>query len=290
MQIYFNPTTINNYNSHNISYKRTICFGNKSRSIQKDLTKLFDKYSKNESEPLFQKVNKIFIEKLAEKLNKNPKSSIKIGVTGESGSGKSTFVDWVKERLTYHNEPSSIIRRDQYMKDYSEKVKEYGNSNAYTITGALEHPDCVDFKRIINDMTELSNGKAVYPKKRFRETGVVLEHDFKNKVEPSQFVIAEGISIFHNPEFKNSLDISIYADTPADIVKQRWFERSASRGKIGTVAEKCFQVAKEQGQKFTVPYKETSDLVINTQNKKNAVFNFIDDLLNIINKNKETKL
>ena len=290
MQVSFNPIITTNYYSQNVSNPRNLHFGNKTRIIQKDLTELFEKYTKNEPEPLIKNLNKNFIEKLAEKLNKNPKSSIKIGVTGESGSGKSTFVDWVKERLTYHNEPSSIIRRDQYMKDYSEKVKEYGSSNAYTITGALEHPDCVDFKRIINDMSELSNGKAIYPKKRFRETGVILEHDFNNKVEPSQFVIAEGISIFHNPEFKNSLDISIYADTPADIVKQRWFERSASRGKIGTVAEKCFQVAKEQGQKFTVPYKETSDLVINTQNKKNAVFNFIDDLLNILNKNKETKL
>ena len=52
------PTTINNYNSHNISNKRTICFGNKTRIIQKDLTELFEKYTKNEPEPLIKNLNK----------------------------------------------------------------------------------------------------------------------------------------------------------------------------------------------------------------------------------------
>lgn len=283
MQITINPTEY-----HNISCKSLKKRASKrtSMAIEQDLTKIFDKYSsQQEGIHLFEILNNDFIKKLARKLSQSPTTAIKIGLTGESDSGKSTFFRWIQEHLlNKHNIESGVLSRDCYMNDYSEQVKAHGNYNNLSLTGVMEGSECVDFKRIIDDMKRLEKGYIAFPKKRIRESGIVIEQDFKNPIYPSRLIMVEGISLFHNKDFRKDLDIAIYAETTPEIIKGRWFSRAGSRGKTGTVADKCFELAKEKAKIYTLPYKQTSDIVYNTESKKEIVNAFIDDLVHFLKK------
>lgn len=267
-----------------------IHFGNASK-IQADLQKVFLKHTKGDN-PLFEKVNTGFIAKLAKKLDSNPNYTIKIGMTGESGSGKSTYFEWLQKRAKekYNIQPCEI-RRDQYMNSYENGVQAHGgNYNKFSATGALEGSECIDFNRIITDMKKLSKGKTVFPKKRHRNTGVIEAQDFENPIKPAKIILMEGIGLFDNKKFTDSLDIKIYANAPNKIIKQRWFDRAPSRGKTGQDAIDCYKITKEKAKKYTTPFKKNADIILNTQayteKNKSAINNFTDDFIEVLKKHK----
>jgi len=276
------------YQKQNTNFKSNLNSIHSQENLSNQFYDLFVNYSKPQKNSIFTLINTNFIDPLASKLFKNADAPLKIGVTGESGSGKSTFVANTKILLAQnHGVEVSGIYRDHYLKDYSEEAIKHGGTNNYTMTGMLETPDSIDFDRIMSDIKELEEGKVVLPKKRYRETGVVIEHDEKNPIFPSQFIFIEGISLFHNPEFKNGLDISIYADAPEEVIKERWFNRANSRGKQGDVAKQCYDVAKEMAQLYTISYRETSDLAFDTQADKSLLEKFLNDFIKIIQNNKK---
>ncbi len=249
-------------------------------NLEHSITKLLEKYTQLK---LFNKTNSEFIRKLSEKLKQKPIPTIKIGISGEAGSGKSTFSDWISEILKEkYNIQSHIIRRDQYLRDYSTKIKEYGCYNNYSKTGELEGSECVDFERIIENLNKSSLGENFHPKKRNRESGVVEPYDYSITIPPTPVVIVEGISIFGNTELKKVLDATIYADAPDKLISKRWGKRSPSRGKIGEIAKQCYKVTKEKAKIYTIPYKDTSDIVLNTSSDKALLADFIKEFINLI--------
>ena len=262
------------------NYTCPIVFKGKTSPLQNSLTNLFEKYSNG---ILFNEVKPEFIERFTKKLESKPFETLKIGITGEAGCGKSTFVDRIIERLSKkHGVIPCQIRRDEYLKDYSAKIKEYGSYNIYSLTGEMEGSECVDFDRIISDMTQLCEGKTIFPKKRDRASGVVLDYDFEKPMKPSSVILMEVISLFHNKNFKEFLDVSIYAECPEKVIRKRWGQRSPSRGKTGEIARICYHLTKEKANIYTIPYKKDSDLVLNTMTERKVLNNFIDDLMNII--------
>lgn len=56
--------------------------------FQRQMSNLFENFSMNSANPLFELNNNNFIAKLSKKLFNNPDAPIKVGITGESGSGK----------------------------------------------------------------------------------------------------------------------------------------------------------------------------------------------------------
>lgn len=274
--------------SHNLSkkpsFKASMRIVSQRDIFYNQMNNLFDNFSKSSKNPLFEINNRGFIFKLSNKLFNNPNTSIKFGVTGESGSGKSTFVEILKSILhKEHDINASTIYRDNYLKDYSDKAVEYGSANNYTMSGALDSPESIDFERINADIAKLERGETVYPKKRQRSTGVVIEHDYTNPIYPSQFIFSEGIGLFTNQSYKNRQDILIYAEAPEDVIKQRWFARAESRGKTGEVAQVCYEIAKAKAQLYTTPYRKESDLVVNTEMPVSLSEKFINDFVHLIN-------
>ena len=150
------------------------------------------------------------------------------------------------------------------------------------MTGALDHPKSIDFKRIISDIKKLENGETVFPKKRQRETGIVIEHDYDNPIQPSKFIFSEGIGLFTSKKYKSLQDILIYAQAPDEVIKQRWFDRAESRGKTGDVAIACYEAAKSKAKIYTIPYKEEADIVVNTEAPLSLPAKFINRFVNLI--------
>ncbi len=250
------------------------------KMILTKIKNLFEKYTKDDL--LFYSYNSVFLNRLTEKIMGCENIVLKIGITGESGVGKSFFTDNASDYLTekYKIIPAKI-KRDEYLKDYSDKILEYGNYNNFSKSGGLEG-DCEDFDRLILDIEKLSKGGKVHPKKRHRETGVIEEFDMTKIIHPSKIIMMEGIGIFHNKKLLDTFDIKIYIDAPDNIISNRWGRRSPARGKLGEVAKSSFIITRDMAKKYTVPYKKDSDIILNAESDIKNLKNFIDELHKII--------
>lgn len=75
-----------------------------------------------------------------------------IGIAGGSGSGKTTVVNAITEKL---KERVVVIPQDSYYKDSSHlPMEERQRIN-------FDHPDAIDFKLLCEQLQELKNGKTI---------------------------------------------------------------------------------------------------------------------------------
>lgn len=217
---------------------------------------------KKHAKPLFIKVSDGFIKKIARKAVVERKKTFLIGVSGESASGKTTFVDnTVKTCLNDKKEGIyTIVRCDNYFKDVSKELKEAGSYEALFKSGfSFETPAALDLDLMREQLLTLKSGKSVIAPRHDFVTCVVTQGEEK---KPAKVILSEGLyaldDIFHD-----IIDIKVYVSAPFDIIKERWYKRAASRGKTGKAADLQFADVNKTAQNYIRPHMEISDVVIN---------------------------
>ena len=102
---------------------------------------------RKQEQPLFLKISDNLIMNIARKVVQEKKKTFLIGITGESASGKTVFVDnTIKACLKNKTEGIyTVIRCDDYYKDTSKELKEAGSYEALFKTGfSFDTPDVID--------------------------------------------------------------------------------------------------------------------------------------------------
>ena len=175
-----------------------------------------------------------------------------IGITGGSGSGKSTIVRKISEVCS----DFVFIPQDNYYKSASYISNE--NITAFN----FDHPDAFDMDLIHSHLTDLKAFKPIemplydFVNHRRREESV--------HVEPQPLVIIEGLMVLHDPSIRSLLDLKLYVDTPDDIRFIRRLNRDISeRGR--TLESVCYQyleVVRPGHFNFIEPTKVYADLII----------------------------
>lgn len=175
-----------------------------------------------------------------------------IGITGGSGSGKSTVVKRIKER--YPN--AVLIEMDNYYKSAS--FVNNDNITAYN----FDHPDAFDMDLLLDNMKELKSGKScMMPQYDF------VHHRRKDewtKVEPSSIIIIDGLMVFYDERIREMLDLKLYVDTPSDIRFIRRLQRDVKeRGRtVESVIEQYTNVVRPGHFNFIEPSKTYADIII----------------------------
>ena len=175
-----------------------------------------------------------------------------IGITGGSGSGKSTVVKRIKER--YPN--AVLIEMDNYYK--SATFVNNSNITAYN----FDHPDAFDMDLMMQNLASLKEGKScMMPQYDF------VHHTRKEefvKVEPSSIIVIDGLMVFYDERVRKLLDLKLYVDTPADIRFIRRLKRDvAERGRtVESVIEQYTNVVRPGHYNFIEPSKAYADLII----------------------------
>lgn len=175
-----------------------------------------------------------------------------IGITGGSGSGKSTVVRRIKDE-----EPESLlVSQDNYYK--SAPFISNDNITAYN----FDRPDAFDMDLLLDNLSELKNGRAC----------MMPQYDFVHhrrcdefvRVEPKKLIIIDGIMIFQDHRIRDILDLKLYVDTPADIRFIRRLQRDISeRGRtVESVIEQYTNIVRPGHYSFIEPMKEYADLII----------------------------
>ena len=115
-------------------------------TIVEALNKILEE-DKKEEQPLFLRIADNLIMDIARKVVQDKKKTFLIGITGESASGKTVFVDnTIKACVKDKTEGIyTVIRCDDYYKDTSQELKDAGSYEELFKTGfSFDTPDAIN--------------------------------------------------------------------------------------------------------------------------------------------------
>nr|CCC56300.1 uridine kinase [Weissella thailandensis fsh4-2] len=177
-----------------------------------------------------------------------------IGVTGGSGSGKTTVSQDIIKRLA--GESVVMVPQDAYYQDQSEKSMAERRMTNY------DHPDSLDNELLISQLKQLLN----------RETIEQPTYDYTNHtrssetitVEPADVIILEGVLLFTEQKLRDLLDIKVYVDTDDDLRFIRRMQRDiVERGRtVDSVVNQYMETVKPMYHQFVEPTKRYADIIL----------------------------
>lgn len=182
------------------------------------------------------------------------KRPILIGITGGTGSGKSTVSKEIFKSI--HGKDITIIEQDSYYKDQSDLTFEERIKTNY------DHPFAFDNKLLIEQLKTLMENKPI-------EKPI---YDFENHtrkketitVESKDIIILEGILILSEEEIRELLDIKIFVDTDSDVrVIRRILRDIKDRGRtLESVVVQYMETVRPAHLQFIEPTKRYADIII----------------------------
>jgi uridine kinase len=182
------------------------------------------------------------------------KKPILIGITGGTGSGKSTVSKEIFKSI--HGKDITIIEQDSYYKDQSNLTFEERIKTNY------DHPFAFDNKFLIEQLKTLMENKPI-------EKPI---YDFENHtrkketitVESKDIIILEGILILSEEEIRELLDIKIFVDTDSDVrVIRRILRDIRDRGRtLESVVVQYMETVRPAHLQFIEPTKRYADIII----------------------------
>ena len=190
-----------------------------------------------------------------------------IGIAGGSGSGKTTVVKAIKDRL---KEDVVVIPQDAYYKDSSNLSDEQKRNQNF------DHPDAIDWDLLCKQLSELKEGKTInqpvysYISCSRSKTETV-------KVDPADVIIIEGILIFTCKKLRDQMDIKLFVDADDDDRLMRVMARDIrERGKnVEWVIERYSRTVKPMYLQFIEPSKRYADIIIPQGGHNKVAINMI---------------
>ncbi|HAE92660.1 uridine kinase [Tissierella praeacuta] len=182
------------------------------------------------------------------------KRPLLIGITGGTGSGKSTVSKEIFKSI--HEKKITVIEQDSYYKDQSNLTFEERVKTNY------DHPLAFDNELLVKHLKDLMDNKAI-------EKPI---YDFENhtrkketiSVEPKDIIILEGILILFEEEIRNLLDIKVFVDTDSDVrVIRRILRDIKDRGRtLDSVILQYMETVRPAHLQFIEPTKRYADIII----------------------------
>ncbi len=177
-----------------------------------------------------------------------------IGVTGGSGSGKTSVTKAIYESFKGHS--ILMLEQDYYYKDQSELPFEERLKTNY------DHPLAFDNDLLIAHIEKLIRfepiEKPVYDYSQHTRSEKVIH------VEPKDVIILEGILVLEDERLRNLMDIKLYVDTDADLRIIRRLQRDIQeRGRtLDSVIDQYVNVVRPMHNQFIEPTKRYADVII----------------------------
>lgn len=151
--------------------------------------------------------------------------TITIGISGQSGAGKSSLCKDLQNSLSNCN----LIHQDWYFKPIAEIA---GINNFCEL-------NCLSISKLVSDTLSLIKGNGVKIHTLDLET---FEPKGEVDLEPKQFLIIEGMTIFRIPELRPAFNLRVYLDPGLDEIMHRKLVRDLTIRHKST-SEVLFQMA-----------------------------------------------
>ena len=178
-----------------------------------------------------------------------------IGITGGSGSGKTSFIKEL--RRAFPTEALCIISQDDYYRPIQEQYRDEAGIENFDL------PHSIDKKAFAADIQRLINGETVDR----------LEYLFNNAhatpakltFYPAPILLVEGIFVFHFKKIRKMLDLKIFLHAKENLKVIRRIKRDQVERNY-PVEDVLYRYEKHvlpTFEKYIEPYMDEADIIIN---------------------------
>ena len=194
-----------------------------------------------------------------------------IGICGGSGAGKTTLLRRLSD--IFGEVRPSIFSMDNY---YFPKSMQQLDSNGIV---NFDLPTAIDEERLTADLKSLMQGKAIEVKEYFFNSPP--DKNVLITIQPSAFIIVEGLFLFHYKEVFKSLDYSIFVDVDhATQLDRRIYRDQETRGySREDILYQWENHVLPCYSNFIEPYKNTSDFIFRNDQHADEDFKILSDKL-----------
>ncbi len=181
--------------------------------------------------------------------------SFLVGITGGSGSGKTSFIDQL--RAHFSEEEICVISQDDYYKPRTQQeTDKKGVVN-------FDRPDSIHKKEFVRDVRRLIAG----------ETVTRQEYTFNNELadpqllifRPAPIIIVEGLFVFHFKKMRELLDLKVFlhAKENLKVIRRIKRDRVDRNYPLEDVLYRYENHVLPTFEKYIKPYSEDADIVVN---------------------------
>ena len=190
-----------------------------------------------------------------------------IGITGGSGSGKTSFIRKLKK--TFTNESLTVLSQDDYYVPFEEQyIDENGVQN-------FDLPSAINLVDFVTDIKRLQEGETVTRK----------EYVFNNELsssktltfKPATVLVVEGLFILHVERIVELLNVSIFIHARDDQKISRRIVRDQIERNypLEDVLYRYEHHVMPSYIEYILPYKDKADIVINNDDSFDNGFEII---------------
>jgi uridine kinase len=190
-----------------------------------------------------------------------------IGITGGSGSGKSSIVNAIAEG--FDKNQLTVLSQDRYYNPLDHlSPKERSVQN-------FDHPSAFDYDLLEEHLHELKKGNTIpAPVYSFVKETREPETDL---ISPTPILLLEGILLMNHPKIKSMVDLWIYIDTDEDHrLMRRVLRDTSERGQeLTKVFRRYTEQVKPMHQNYIETSKSEADIIINNNHHYDRSVQFV---------------
>mgnify|MGYP006266282663 CR=1 FL=1 len=201
-----------------------------------------------------------------------------IGITGGSGSGKTSFINGLK--TAFSRDELCIISQDDYYKPREEQDRDHRNVVNFDLPTAIDH------HRFLDDLISLSRGEVIS-----RE-----EYTFNNPAKtpgnltfhPAPVIVIEGLFVLYYPKIRKRLDLKVFvaAKETLKIIRRIKRDQVERNYPLEDVLYRYQHHVMPAFERYIQPYASEADIIVNNnsvfekglQMIKGFIRNYLDEL------------
>lgn len=186
-----------------------------------------------------------------------------LGITGPSGSGKSSLVDNLAHRWSPRR--VCVLSMDRYYKDLKSMSMEERNEVNFDIPSAL------DLERMAVDLRQLSKG--IETEVPVYDFALHQRQQTSELLTPESLIIVEGLFCLHYNEIHSLLDYSVFLNLPIEQCLERRLQRDTiQRGRSAeSIVQQFNRHVRDSTEQFLLPQAEKADLVLDANQPQNQL-------------------